>query len=135
MTHSSAGFQDRDGFDEIRSENELLFPINAQSMRRELLTQNVEGTLYILRPFVDDVKVGISLNETTGRSTHGRAHVSDEEASIGLSTDLVRNRSEDTPVALEELGAVWVGGVEVESSVLQNDVRYQIRIVVKRLLT
>lgn len=118
MTHSSARLQDGDGFDEIRSENELLLPVNAQSMRRELLTQNVEVALHILGPFVDDVKVGISLNETTGRGTHGGAHVGNEEASIRLSTDLIRNRPEDTPVAFEELGAVWVGGVEVESSVL-----------------
>lgn len=66
MTHSSAGFQDRDGFDEIRSENKLLLPVNAQSMRRELLAQDVESALHILGPFVDDVKIGISLNETTG---------------------------------------------------------------------
>jgi len=119
MAHSKTGLQDSDGLDEVRSKDELLLPVNAQSVRRELLTKNVEGALHILRPFVDDVKVGIGLDKTTGGRTHGRTHVGDEETTIGLGTDLIRNGSEDTAVTLEELGAVRVGGVEVEPSVLR----------------
>lgn len=87
-------------------------------MRRELLAKNVEGSLHILGPFVNDVEVGIGLNETTGRGTHGRAHVGDKETTVRLSTDLIGNGAEDTAVALQELGTVWVGGIEVESSIL-----------------
>jgi hypothetical protein len=119
MAHTKTGLQDSDGLDEVGSENELLLPVNTQSVRRELLTKNVEGSLNILGPFVDDVKIGIGLNETAGGSTHGRTHVGDEETTIGLSADLISNGPEDTAVTLEELGAVRIGGIEVESSVLR----------------
>lgn len=118
MTHTSTGLQDSDGLNEIGGKNQLLLPVNAKTVRRELLTKNVEGSLHILGPFVDNVEVGIGLDETTGRGTNGRTHVGNEEATVGLSTDLISNGSEDTTVALQELGAVWVGGIKVESSVL-----------------
>ena len=118
MANSETGLQDTDRLDKVRCENQLLLPVNAQSVRRELLTQNVEGALHILRPLVDDVKVGIGLNETARRGSHGRAHVSDEESSIGLSTDLICNRGEDSAVTLEELRTVGVRCVKVEPCVL-----------------
>lgn len=85
-----------------------------------MLTKNIEGTFDILGPLVDDVKVRISLNETAGGGTHSRTHVGDKKATIGLGPDLIRNRCEDTAVALEELRAVRVRGVEIEPSVLRE---------------
>lgn len=118
MANSKTGLQDTDRLDEVGSKDELLLPVDAQSVGRKLLTQNVEGALHILRPLVNDVKVGIGLNETAGRGTHGRTHVGNEESTIGLSTDLICNGAENTAITLEELGAVGVRGVEVETRVL-----------------
>lgn len=121
MADSETGLQDSNRLDEVRSQNELLLPIDTKSVRRELLLKNVEGALHILGPFVDDVEIGISLNETTGRSTNGRAHVGDEKSTIWLCPDLIRNGCKDTAVTLQELGAVRVGGIEVEASILMRD--------------
>ncbi len=77
-------------------------------MRAELLTQNVERLFdwsklhlvlrlaktyptNILGPLVDDVELGISLDEATWRGTNSRAHVRNEEATIWLSTNLICN--------------------------------------------
>lgn len=121
MAHSKTRLQDSNRLDEVGGQDELLLPIDAKTVRRELLLKNVEGAFHILRPFVNDVKVGISLNETTGRSTNGRAHVGDEESTIWLCPDLIRNGCKDTAVTLEELGAVRVGGIKVETSILMKD--------------
>lgn len=121
MAHSKTRLQDSNRLDEVGSQDELLLPIDAKSVGRELLLKNVEGSLHILRPFVNDVKIGISLNETAGRSTNGRAHVGDEESTIWLCPDFIRNGCKDTAVTLEELGAVRVGGIKVEAGILMKD--------------
>lgn len=121
MAHSKTRLQDGNWLDEVGSQNELLLPIDAKSVGGELLLKNVEGALHILRPFVNDVKVGIGLNKATGRSTNGRAHVGDEESTIWLCPDFIRNGCKDTAVTLEELGAVRVGGIKVETSILMKD--------------
>jgi hypothetical protein len=87
-------------------------------MRRELLPKNVECTLNILRPLVDDITVGISLDQATGRCTNGTAHVGDEETTVRLCADLIDDGAENTAVAVVKLGMVWVRSVEVEGSVL-----------------
>lgn len=121
MAHSKTRLQNSNRLDEVGSQDELLLPIDAKSVRRELLLKDVEGTLHILRPFVNDVKVGISLNETTGGSTNGRTHVGDEESTIWLCPDFIRNGCKDTAVTLEELGPVRVRGIKVEASILMKD--------------
>lgn len=118
MSDLRDGLQDSDRLDKVRGQNELLLPVNTQSMGRVLLSQNVQSALYILRPLVNDVEVGISLDQTTRRGTQGRAHVGNVEASIRFSADLVRNRGEKSTVALLELGTIGVRGVEVIRSVL-----------------
>lgn len=87
-------------------------------MGRELLAEDVERAFYIFRPFVDDVEVCVGLDQATWRGTDSTTHVGDEKATIGLSTNLVRNRRQKSAVRLLELRLVWVGGVEVESGVL-----------------
>lgn len=87
-------------------------------MRRELLPKNIECTLNVLRPLVDDVTVGIGLDQTTRRCTDSTAHVSDEETTVGLGADLIDDGAENTAVAVVELGMVRVRSVEVEGSVL-----------------
>lgn len=87
-------------------------------MRRELLSQDVESTLHVLRPLVDDIKVGICLDETSRRGAHCRAHIGDVEATVGLCTDFVRDGAQQGTVALLELRAVGVGGIEVERRIL-----------------
>lgn len=87
-------------------------------MGRELLSKDVEGTLNVFRPLVNDVEVGIGLDQTTRGSTHGRAHVGDEETTVGLGSDFISNRCKNATVALQELGTVWVAGIEVEPGVL-----------------
>lgn len=68
-------------------------------------------TLYILRPFVDDVKLGVCLDKTARRSTSSRAHVGDEEATVWLSAYLIRDGGEQRTVALLELWLVRVGSI------------------------
>lgn len=110
--------QDSDGLDKVRSQNELLLPVNTQSMGRVLLSQDVESALDILRPLVNDVKVLISLDQTARAGTQSRAHVGDVKTSIRLRADLVCNGREKTTIALLELGTVGVRSVEVVRSVL-----------------
>lgn len=60
-------------------------------MGRELLAQNVERSLYIFRPFVDDVEVRVGLNQTAWRSAHCGAHVCNIESAVWLRADLICN--------------------------------------------
>lgn len=115
---TSAGLQDTDGLDKVRGEDELPLPVDGKTVRGELLAKNVEQAIDILGPLVDDVEVRVSLDETAGGGSDSRAHVGDVEPTIGLCTDLIGDGREDRPVALLELGAVGVAGVEVEGSVL-----------------
>lgn len=115
---TSAGLQDTDGLDKVRGEDELPLPVNGQTVRGELLAKNVEQAVDVLGPLVDDVEVLVGLDETAGGGSNGRAHVGDVETAIGLCADLVGNGRQDGTVALLELGAVGVAGVEVEGSVL-----------------
>lgn len=66
---SRSRLKDRDGNDEVGCENELLVPVDGKTVRRELLAENVKGGLDIFGPLVDDVEVGISFDETSGRGT------------------------------------------------------------------
>jgi hypothetical protein len=83
------------------------------------------SALNILRPLVDDVTTSVSLNKSTRRSANSTAHVSDEEPSLGLSSDLVRDGSEKGPVAVGKLGVVGVRHVPVEGGVLGLEQRQE----------
>ena len=111
-------------------------------MWRELLGQDVERALDVLGPLVDDIEVGVRLDEAAGGCADGAAHVGYEESAnceflakvlreegelvagdgvlpVGLGADLVDDGAEDGPVALQELRAVWVRDVEVKGRVLR----------------
>lgn len=118
MPNPRTGLQDTDRLHKVRSKNELLVPVNAQSVRRVLFAKNVQGALQVFGPLVDDVKILISLDQTAGRGTQCRAHVGDVESSVRLRTDLIRNGGQKGTVALLELGAVGVGRVEIERGIL-----------------
>lgn len=118
LLNTKSRLQNRDRNNKVRSKDNVLVKVHTQSMRRELLSKNVKSTLNILRPLMDDVTIGISLDQTTGRCTDSTAHVSDEETTVGLGADLIDDGAENAAVAVIELGMVWVRSVEVESSVL-----------------
>lgn len=118
MANSKTGLQDTDGLNKVRGKNEFLLPVNAQSVRRVLLVQNVEVAFHILGPLVDDVEVLVGFNQTARGGAQGRAHVGDIETPIRLSTDFIRNGGKKSTIALLELGPVRVGRVEVKRSVL-----------------
>jgi hypothetical protein len=114
------GLQDGDRHNKVRCQDDVLLEIDGKAMRAELLAKDVEGRGNILGPLVNDVEVGIGLNEATGRSTDSRAHVGDEEATVGLGADLIGDGGEQSTVRLLELGLVWVRGVKVVCRVLQS---------------
>lgn len=118
MPNPRTGLQDTDRLHKVRGKNELLVPVNAQSVRRVLVAKNVKGALHVLGPLMDNVKVLIGLDQTAGGGTQCRAHVGYVESSVRLRTNLVCDGSEKGTVALLELGAVGVGRVEVEGSIL-----------------
>lgn len=118
LLDTKSRLQNRDRNNKVRSKNNVLIKVHTQSVRRELLSKNVKSTLNILRPLVDDVTIGISLDQSAGRCTDGTAHVGDEETAVRLGADLIDDGTENTAVAVVELGMVWVRSVEVESGVL-----------------
>jgi len=76
---AQARLEDAKRDNEIRGQDKILLEVDGETVGRELLAENVESALDILGPLVDDVEVGISLDETAGRSTDGTTHVGDEE--------------------------------------------------------
>lgn len=118
LLNTKSRLQNRNRNNKVRSKDNVLVKVHTQSMRRELLSKNVKSTLNILRPLMDDIAIGISLDQATGRCTDSTAHVSDEETTVGLGADLINDGAENTAVAVVELGMVWVRSVEVESGVL-----------------
>lgn len=127
MANSRAGLQDTDRLHEVRSQDKVLLPVNTQPMRRVLLAKYVQRALYIFRPLMNDVEVGIRLDQTARRGAHCRSHVSDVETSIRLRTDFIRNGAQKSTVALPELGTVGVGRVKVVCSVLIAEMRWRAR--------
>ena len=115
---TSSGLKDGQRDDEVRGEDELVLPVDAQTMGRELLLKDVESALGVLRPLVENVTLGVSLNETAGGGADSTAHVGDEEATLGLGSDLISDGAQQSAVAVAELGVVGVRGVEVVGSVL-----------------
>ena len=62
-------------------------------MRGELSSEDLELAWDVFRKLMDDVEVGIGLDEAAWRCTDRRAHVREEEAAVRLGNDVVRDRS------------------------------------------
>lgn len=120
LLDAQSGLQDRDGHDKVRCQDDVAVPVDRQPVGGVLLSEDVEGAGHVGQggPLGDDVKVLVRLDQAAGRSADRRAHVRDEESSVGLGTDLVSNRCEDGPVALQESRPVRVGRVKVVRRVL-----------------
>ena len=104
---------------EVRCEDQVLIPVDRETVWVELLVKNIQGTGHILRPLVDDRIVGVSLDQTTGRRASGRTHVREEEATIRFSADLVSDGREGRNVGLLVSRIVDVGDIKVISGILK----------------
>lgn len=118
MDYAQAGLEDSDWDDEVRGENQVVLPVDGETVGGKGLAEDVDGAGQVLGVLRNDVEVLVGLDETTWGGTDGVTHVGDEETSIGLGADLISDGREHSTVALLELGPVRVGGVEVEGRVL-----------------
>lgn len=82
--------EDAERHDEVGCQDDVLVPVDAQAVRAELLAQDVEQARNVFGPLVDDVEVGVGLDEAAGRGADGGAHVRDEEAAV-CSVSLLRS--------------------------------------------
>lgn len=90
--------------DKVGCQDDVLLEVNAQTVRGELRSENVEllesarssgskimrqnySALNILRPLVDDVALGVGLDETAWRGTQSASHVGDEETTSHCQLD------------------------------------------------
>lgn len=74
---------------------------------------------------MSDLAACIGLNEPSGGRADGAAHVGNEEATLGLSTNLVRDGTEKSAVAVCELGRIGVGNIPVEGRILSLQKRQE----------
>lgn len=118
VANTQRWLQDSNRLDKVRCQNVSSVPVNAETVGRKLISENIQQTINILRPFMDDIEVLVGLNQTARSGSHSRAHVCDEVSTVRLCANLVSNRGKDTTVALQELGAVRIRGIEVEAGVL-----------------
>jgi hypothetical protein len=112
------GLENSGGNDEVGGQDEVSLNVDGQTVGRELLAKDVEKARNVFGPLVNDIVVGIDLNETARGGADGRTHVGDQKATVGQSANLVGDGAEQTAVALLEDRLVWVGDIEEETSVL-----------------
>lgn len=62
MLNAKRRLQDRDRDNKVGSKNEVLFPINAETVRAELLSQDVECSCYVFGVLMDDVEISIGFD-------------------------------------------------------------------------
>lgn len=82
LLNAGGRLKDRQGHDKVRGEDDVLVKVDAQAVRGELLSKNVESALNILGPLVDNVARGVGLDQTAWRSANSTAHISDEKTTI-----------------------------------------------------
>lgn len=82
LLDSGRWLQNRQGYDKVRSKNNLLLEVNAQTVRGELLFKNVKRALNIFWPLMDDVTTSISLDKSARGSANGATHVGNEESTV-----------------------------------------------------
>lgn len=72
---SGTRLEDRKRNNEVGGKTNLLLVINGETVGRELFSKNVQSTLNILGPLVDDVEVGIGFNQASRGGTEGSYQV------------------------------------------------------------
>lgn len=71
VDNARAGLQDGDRDDEVRGENQVVLPVDGETVGGKGLAENVDGAGQILRVLSDDVEVLIGLDEATWGGTDG----------------------------------------------------------------
>lgn len=79
---AEGGLEDGDGNDEVRGEDQIFLEADGETVGGELGGGSIGEAGDGFGPFVDDVEVGISLDEATDISSYCGAHVGDEETSV-----------------------------------------------------
>ena len=59
--NGGGGLQNSNRHNEVRGQDDVLVEVNAQTVRTELLAENVESTRDILRPLMNNIELSISL--------------------------------------------------------------------------
>lgn len=77
MDNARAGLEDGDRDDEVRGEDQVVFPVDGETVGSKGLAENVDGAGQILRVLSDDVEVLVGLDEATWRGTNGGWEVLD----------------------------------------------------------
>jgi hypothetical protein len=90
--------EDGDRDDEVGGQDDVGFVVDGEPVRTELLAEDVERSVDIFGPLVDDIEVGVCLDEAARRSPDSGSHVGDEKATIGLCADLIRDRRQQYAV-------------------------------------
>ena len=79
--HNAKGWlQDCDWNNKIGRQDDVLLPVNSESMRIEIFAQYVGSAGNILWPFANDIEIIICFHQSTRGSSRCGAHVCDEEA-------------------------------------------------------
>ena len=82
MLDAERRFQDRERNDKIKGKNDILCPVDTQTMRIELFAENIAESGNIFGEFSNDVKVVVGFNKASRRSSSKGSHVGDEEATV-----------------------------------------------------
>lgn len=91
----------------------------------ELLVNNAQEAWHILWPLMDNVVIGVCLDQPAWGGSSGGAHVCEEEATIRLGTDLIRDGCKSRNVRLCVGRVIDVGDIEVVPCVLEFEQRQQ----------
>lgn len=70
MLNTKGWLQDSHGDNKVRGENEVLLPINTETVRAELLSEYIESSCDVFGELMDNVEVGIGFDETSGRGSN-----------------------------------------------------------------
>lgn len=65
LLNTQGRLEDRDGNNKVRGQDDALIEVNSQTVGAELLAENVQRASNILRPLVNDISLGVRLDETT----------------------------------------------------------------------
>lgn len=71
MLDSNRWLQNTKRDNEVRGENEILLPVNTETVGVELFAEDVEETGNIFGELMNDVKIGVGLDETSWGGSDG----------------------------------------------------------------